>query len=237
LSQTTGSDATPPTSATNSNQSGPVDTVNPNNDSSTPITTTPTPLNNLNFTTYTYGGYSVQQPDPNQFLFAFPDSTNQGQLAGSDAISLGPYVIQKMDFDAVFTAPQISAFGFDEMVIFASSDTVTYKGTEFGIRLDLSDGSIYGYIQEPNSSAPDVNFQMMKLMPNDGTIHHYSVVMNGSTVSFYIDGVNCGDLRFPSSADYSSFSFSILAVVHRFTDNWDSTGDTMVVGNFTLNNP
>jgi hypothetical protein len=123
------------------------------------------------------------------------------------------------------------------MVIFASSDTVTYKGTEFGIRLDLSDGSICGYIQEPNSSAPDVNFQMLKLMPNDGTIHHYSVVMNGSTVSFYIDGVNCGDLSFPSNADYSSFSFSILAVVHRFTDNWDSTGDNMVVGNFTLNNP
>jgi hypothetical protein len=74
-------------------------------------------------------------------------------------------------------------------------------------------------------------------MPNDGTIRHFTVVMNNSTVSFYIDGVDYGDLSFPSNADYSSFGFSILAVVHRFTDYWDSTGDSMVVGNFTLNNP
>ncbi len=63
---------------------------------------------------------------------------------------------------------------------------------------------------------------MLKLMPNDGTIHHYTVVMIGLQVSFCIDGVNYGNLIFPSNSDYSSLSFSILAVVHRFTDDWDS---------------
>ncbi len=144
--QITGPDTTP------ISNSGEFDSVNSsNNFSSESSTSTSIPLETIQFETYTYGGYSVQQPDPTQFFFPFPDSTNQGQLAGSDALTVGTYVIQKMDFDAVFTAPQISALGFDEMVVFASSDTVTYKGTEFGIRLDLSDGFIYGYIQEPNS--------------------------------------------------------------------------------------
>ena len=119
-------------------------------------------LDALNFITYTYGGYSVQQSDPNQLIFSFPDNTNQGQLAGSDAITLNTYSIQKIDFDAVFITPKISALGFDEMVVFAASDTTTYKGTEFGIRLDLSDGFIYGYNQEPNGNYEDVNFQMLQ---------------------------------------------------------------------------
>jgi hypothetical protein len=143
-------------------------------------------LDTLNFTTYTYGGYSVQQPDPNQFVFSFPDNTNQDQLAGSDAITLGAFAIQKMDFDAAFVAPTISALGFDEMVIFAASDTSTYKGTEFGIRLDLSNGFIYGYIQEPNSNYGDVNFLMQNLTPNDGMLHHYTITVKGSEVSFIL---------------------------------------------------
>ena len=53
------------------------------------------------------------------------------------------------------------------MVIFAASDTATYKGTEFGIRMDLKDGCIYGYIQEPDGIGK-VNFGCCKLMPNDG---------------------------------------------------------------------
>ncbi len=87
------------------------------------------------------------------------------------------FIIQKMDFDAAFIAPKIGALGFDEMVIFAASNTINYKGTEFGIRMDLKDGFVYGYIQEPNGKYGDVNFQMLKLMPNDGIVHHYTLVM------------------------------------------------------------
>jgi hypothetical protein len=42
-------------------------------------------------------------------------------------------------------------------------------------------------------------------------------------------------LSFPSNTDYSNLGFSILAVVHRFTDDWNSVGDNMTVENFVLN--
>ena len=128
-------------------------------------------LDTSKFITHTYGGYSVESPDSNQFSFSFPNYTNQGQIAGSDALTLNTFTIQKMDFSATFIAPKIGALGFDEMVIFAASNTVTYKGIEFGIRMDLKDGLIYGYVQEPNDNYGDVNFQMLRLMPNDGIVH------------------------------------------------------------------
>lgn len=206
-----------------------------NNNPLTSSTADPILLENSNFTIYSYGGYSVQQPNLTQLFFTFPNNTNQGQLAGSDALSLNTYTIQKIDFDATFTTPKIGAFGFDEMTIFATSDTDTYKGTEFGIRMDLKDGCIYGYIQEPEDSLGDVNFQMLNLMPNDGMIHHYTLIILGSGVLFNIDGVEYAYLSFPSNTDYSNFGFSILAVVHRFTDDWNSVGDNMTVENFALN--
>jgi hypothetical protein len=200
-----------------------------------PLTAEPISLDASKFTTYTYGGYSVQQAASNQFIFSFPDNTCQGQIAGSDALTRDTFAFQKIDFDATFIAPKISALGFDEMVIFATSNTNTYKGTEFGIRMDLKDGFIYGYIQEPNENYEDVNFQMWQLMSNDGLIHHYTVFMRGSGILFCIDGINYCYLSFPSNTDYSTLSFSILAVVHRFTDDWDSIGDSMIVENFSLN--
>lgn len=200
-----------------------------------PLTTDPASLDASKFNTYTYGGYSVQQPDSTRFIFSFPDSTSQGQIAGSDAITLNAYSIQKIDFDATFIAPKISALGFDEMAIFATSDTNTYKGTEFGIRVDLSDGGIYGYVQEPNGNYEEVDFQMIKFTTNDGIMHHFTLIMLGSKVSFYIDGLNYGYLNFPSGTDYSDLTFSILVVVHRFTDDWDSNGDNMIAENFFLN--
>ena len=234
-----------------------------NNNSSAPITTMPISLETLNdpknnqpnppqifsssfgmgqisidalkFSTYTYCGYPVQQPEAAKLFFSFPDNTNQGQTGGSDAITLGTYAIQTINFDAMFITPKINALGFDEMAIFATSDTTIYKGTEFGIRLDLSDGFIYGYIQEPNGYYGEVNFQMLKLGSNDGMMHHYTLIMQVAEVSFYIDGTNYGYLNFPSSTDYSSLNFSILAVVHRFTSDWDSVGDYMIVENFALN--
>ena len=76
---------------------------------------------------------------------------------------------------------------------------------------------------------------MLKLWSNDGMIHHFTLIMQAAEVSFYIDGTNYGYLNFPSSTDYSSLNFSILAVVHRFTSDWDSVGDYMIVENFALN--
>ena len=233
--QIIGSGVFPPLSATDFNGTDSLDAANSNNSGSSASITAAALLGSLNFTTYTYGGYSVQQPDPNQLSFSFPDNTSQGQFAGSDAITVGTYIIQKMDFNATFVTPQINATGFDEMVIFAASDTATYKGTEFGVRMDLNDGFIYGYIQEPNGDNGDVNFQMWNLMPNDGLMHHYTLTLLGSGVSFCVDGTNYGYLNFPSKTNYSSLSFSILAVVHRFTDDWDSSGDNMIVENFSLN--
>jgi hypothetical protein len=206
-----------------------------NSDFIAPITAASNLINALNFTNYTYEGYLIQQTDSNQFFFSFPDNTCQGQLAGSDCITLNSYIIKKMEFEAIFTTPKIGALGFDEMAIFAASDTNTYKGPEFGIRLDLSDGYVYGYNQEPNSINDDVNFQMLKLTPNDEATHHYSIILLGSEVAFYIDGTEYGYLTFPSETNYSNLPFSILAVVHRFTDNWDSNGDNMTVENFYLN--
>jgi hypothetical protein len=200
-----------------------------------PPTAIPILLDASKFVTYTYGGYPVQQLESNKFVFSFPDTTDQGQIAGSDALAWNFYAIQKMDFDAAFIAPKINALGFDEMAIFASSNTSTYKGTEFGVRMDLYDGFIYGYIQEPNGNNGDVNFRMIELMPNDGITHHYTIIVLGSEVSFYIDGLENGYLSFSSNNDYSSLSFSICAVVHRFTDGWDSFGDNMIIGNFSLN--
>ena len=101
--------------------------------------------------------------------------------------------------------------------------------------MDLKDGCIYGYIQEPEDSLGDINFQMLNFMPNDGMIHHYTLIILGSGVLFNIDGVEYVYLSFPSNTDYSNFAFSILAVVHRFTDDWNSVGDNMTVENFALN--
>lgn len=215
--QMTGLDLTLPTSVTNINS------------------TVPIFLDTLQFVTYTYGGYSVQQPNSTQFIFFFPDNNSQGQITGSDALTWNTYSIQKVDFDATFIAPKIDALGFDEMAIFATSNTTTYKGTEFGIRMDLKDGLIYGYIQEPNDNFGEVNFIMQEIMPNDGMIHHYTLLVLSSGVSILIDGLDYSNLNFPSNTDYSGLSFSICAVVHRFTDGWDSNGDNMIAGNFSLN--
>ena len=234
--QTLASDGVVPITANNVNET---DTQNEenlcNNNSVATLDTVPISLNTSEFDTYTYGGYPVQQPDSTEFNFSFPDNINQGQIAGSDALSLNAYPIQKMEFNATFNTPQINALGFDEMAIFAASNTNTYKGTEFGIRMDLKDGFIYGYVQEPNGTNGDVNFQMVQLMRNDGMMHHYTLILLGSVVAFCVDGANYHYLNFPSNTDYSSLSFSILAVVHRFTNYWDSNGDYMIAGNFTLN--
>ena len=208
---------------------------NPNNNTSPPLSFVPILLNATDFITYTYGGYSVQQENSTHFVFLFPDCTNQGQIAGSDALTLNNFSIQKLEFDAAFKASNISSLGFDEMAIFATSNTDTYKGTEFGIRMGLEDGFIYGYIQEPNESNADVNFNMIQLLPNDGLMHHYTIVMSGSEVSFYIEDIIYSRLDFPSNSDYSNLNFSICAVVHRFSDGWNSNGDSMITGNFSLN--
>ena len=209
--QTAASTATPLTSDTHANETQSLNSNNlNNNDPSAPILTVPTPLDPLNFTTYMYGGNSDQHSNQGQ-LFSFPNNTDQGKLAGTDAITFGNYVIQKMDFDAEFVTPEINALGFDEMVIFAATDIATYKGIEFGIRLDLGNGYIYGYIQEPNGNYGKVNFQMWKLMLNDGIMHHYTLIMLGSGVSFCIDGSNYGYLNFISKTNYSNLNFSILS--------------------------
>jgi hypothetical protein len=233
--QTVGSDVSRPIAATGVNET---DTQNEgnlcNNSSDAALVAVPVSLSTSEFVAYTYGGYPVQQPDSTDFNFSFPDNISQGQIAGSDALTWNVYPIQEMGFDVTFNTPQINALGFDEMAIFATSNTNNYKGTEFGIRMDLKDGFIYGYVQEPNGTNGDVNFQMVELMPNDGMMHHYTLIMLGSVVAFCVDGVNYHYLNFPSNTDYSSLSYSICAVVHRFTDDWNSTGDNMVTGNFML---
>jgi hypothetical protein len=199
-----------------------------------PFITVPISLDSSNFITYSYCGYSVQQPDSTQFILFFPDNTDQGQIAGSDILTSNAFPIRKIDFNAVFISQKINALGFDEMVIFATSDVTTYKGVEFGVRLDLCDGFIYGYNQEPTSNLGEVDFQMMKLIPNDGIMHHYSLIIVNSEVSFYVDGIYYGCLSFHSNTDYSNYTFFILAVVHRFSDGWDSSGNNMMVDNFYL---
>jgi hypothetical protein len=192
-------------------------------------------LNNSQFKTYTYGGSPVQNPDSTHFIFLFPSRTREGQLSGSDAVTLNSYVIQKVNFDVVFSTSKINAPGFDEMVVFATSNTVTYKGTEFGIRLSLKDGFVYGYIQEPNSSQDQVKFLMLKLTLNDGITHHYTLTRLGPKILFSINGVTYGYLTYPSGDTYANMTFSVNAVVHRFTDGWTSNGDNMKAGNFVLN--
>jgi hypothetical protein len=192
-------------------------------------------LNNSQFKTYTYGGYPVQKPDSTHLIFLFPNRTQEGQLSGSDAVTLNSYVIQKVDFDAVFNTPKINAPGFDEMAVFAASNTVTYKGTEFGIRLSLKDGFIYGYIQEPNGSQDHVKFLMLKLTLNDGITHHYTLTRLGPKISFSINGVTYGYLTYSSRNSYANLTFSVNAVVHRVTHDWTSNGDNMTAGNFAFN--
>ena len=235
LDQIVQPDPAPPTNEANTNETNTLNAGNPSNNTSPPLNLVPILLNESDFATYTYGGCLVQQANSTQFIFSFPNCTNQGQLSGSDALTLNNFSIQKLDFDSAFIVPNINAFGFDEMAIFATSNTETYKGTEFGVRMDLQNGSIYGYIQEYNEDVVDVNFNMLQLMPNDGLMHHYSLNTTGSDVSFYIDGVNYGLLNFPSQTDYSNLCFSICATVHRFTDGWNSTGDSMISGNFAIN--
>ena len=199
----------------------------------------PISLSNADFNTRSYGEYPaqnlLQNQDPEYFNLSFPDCISWGQMAGADAVTSNSFAFQEISFDAAFVTPKTGANGFDEMAIFAASDTVNYKGTEFGIRLDLRDGCIYGYVQEPTGNLGEVNFQTVNLMPNDGMMHQYSIVIVPSYALFSVDTTHHSFLSFQTNGVESNLTYSVCAVEHRFSNYWDSTGDGMIAGNFTLN--
>ena len=199
----------------------------------------PTSLSNADFDTRSYGEFPVQNLVQNQgpeyFSLSFPDCISWGQMAGADAVTSNSFAFQEINFDAAFATPKTGANGFDEMAIFAASDTVTYKGTEFGIRLDLRDGCVYGYVQEPTGNLGEVNFQTVNLIQNDGMMHQYSIVIIPSYALFSVDSIHHSFLSFRTNGVNSNLTYSVCAVEHRFSNYWDSTGDSMIAGNFTLN--
>ena len=147
-----------------------------------------------------------------------------GKLAVDDAVSLEPFHLVQLTFEATFLAGppavgQPSLFT-DEMVVFATSNATTFHGIEFGIRYALADGSVYAYTQFPNPGGP-VRFHEDRLFTNDGLPHAYVLALGGGTVSFNVDGsLLCSE----SSPVTPPGQFFVVTTAHRASSGWPAAG-------------
>ena len=127
---------------------------------------------------YSYYGGTDAVITGNGFLIDYPDSIDSGNLSGSDVVSFHNFTANFFHFDACFNFTVSNAtYGVssNEMAVFVTNNTATYKGLEFGLIACPEDGSINGYVQEGIGSEPVANFQTVKLLDNDRAIHRYGI--------------------------------------------------------------
>jgi len=175
---------------------------------------------------------------PTAWVLPVPGQTRtDGKLAVDDAVSQLAYDLGELDFTATFlngTAAQgrPSAFA-DEMVVFATTDDVTYHGFEFGIRLGLTDGIVYAYWQYPDP-AGGVVFHEQPLFANDGRAHGYALLLSGAALSFSVDGKRLLEALYPVLPPRSFF---VVTTAHRESSGWEVEGLALSVANVTVRQP
>jgi hypothetical protein len=190
----------------------------------------PTTLfNTLNTRTFSYGGTPAIQVDTKSWLLDYPAQMQQsGMFSGTDVVSRADYFVDVLQFDAKFTGGS-NALSYDEMVIFCTS-TLSYNGTEYGVRYMLQTNEILGYTQ-----ASSQTFEMVPLMMNDGELHHYAISVKENVATFYIDGFRGGSLTLQGDSPYRAYGYWVTIAVHRYSGGWNSTGYRMEVRNVSIN--
>ena len=194
---------------------------------------------------YSYYGGTDAVITGNGFLIDYPDSIDSGNLSGSDVLSYHNFTTNFFHFDACFNFTVSNAtYGVssNEMAVFVTNNTATYKGLEFGLIACPEDGSINGYVQEGIGSEPAVHFQTVELLDNDRAIHRYGIGVNETsgdwTFTWWLDSVKAASINFDSwvGSDYLMARYRVVACVHRTTADWDDLGSSLFVGNFDAHN-
>ncbi|HEY6238452.1 MAG TPA: hypothetical protein VIZ68_04630 [Thermoplasmata archaeon] len=177
---------------------------------------------------------SVRFDDSSWLMFEPYAPRHDGKLGVADAESLRAFSLGTLSFTTTFLAGasgdgRPSHFA-DEMVVFATSDPTTFHGTEFGVRMSLSDGFVYAYWQFP-SPFGGVVFQEHRLFANDGRSHGYDLSLVGATVSFSVDGTISSAGLFPL---LPPGEYYIVATAHRASEGWSASGLGLSVSGFTV---
>jgi hypothetical protein len=175
---------------------------------------------------------------PTAWVLPVPgDPATGGKLAVDDAVSVASYDLGALSFTATFvngtiTQGKPTAFA-DELVVFAASDITTYKGFEFGVRLGLTDGMVYGYWQYPQAGG-GVVFKEQPLFPNDGRAHTYMLSLSGSTISYSVDGQRVIVAVYPTLPPRA---FHVITTAHRESAGWSASGLALSVADVTVRQP
>jgi len=184
--------------------------------------------------------FSTDPPGPitlNQVAWVLPEPGqpgHDGKLGVNDAVSLRSYALGTLSFLATFvngTRAQGHPRGFsDELVVFAASDVTTYQGYEFGVRLSLSDGFVYGYWQSPLPTG-GVLFKEHRLFANDGRSHQYSFRLAGGAISYSVDGTQRLTEFYPT---IPISGFYVVATAHRASEGWSDAGLALSVADLSV---
>lgn len=156
-------------------------------------------------------------PVPSQLRF-------DGKLAVDDATSLHSFAMSSIGFAATFGTSGLvsgkpSAFG-DELVVFAASDAISFRGFEFGIRESLTDGFVYAYSQYPIGTG-SVLFHQHRLFSNDQLPHVYAITLFDGRMVFSVDGTTRIIETYPVAPPGD---FHVVATAHRASAGWASSG-------------
>ncbi|MDE1823448.1 MAG: hypothetical protein KGH50_03925 [Candidatus Micrarchaeota archaeon] len=129
---------------------------------------------------------------------------------------------------------------FDEEVVTAVDDNVNWTGQEYGFRASLSDGIVYGYVQDGTKRAGEwTYFYSVPLFHDDNMPHNFSAnvitqVNSTNLFYFYVDGRVAGVITHDSKANYSDQSYHMIITTHRWDNGWNSSDSSLYVQNLTV---
>ena len=201
-------------------------------------TGSPIPLRAADFRWFNSNPPGPATAGPTSWVLPVPGNTaSGGRLAVDDAVSIASFDLGELTFAATFlngtiTQGKPTAFA-DELVVFAASDVTSYKGFEFGVRLGLTDGVVYGYWQYPQAGG-GVAFREQPLFPNDGRAHTYSLSLSGSTISYSVDGQRVCVAVYPTLPPRA---FHVITTAHRESSGWSASGLALAVADVTVRQP
>ncbi|MDE1849588.1 MAG: hypothetical protein KGI00_02550 [Candidatus Micrarchaeota archaeon] len=172
-----------------------------------------------------------------KFTLPYPERIAEGRRHSFvDVIGIKPIRISSLEFNATFTAKCGSGYMFDEMVVLAANDISTWDGQEFGIRLRMDNGMIYGYIQDGRhimSGNPNNHFVDAELIRNDGKAHRYRIRVDREgkrdAIGFWVDGKPRNRIVFAPRQEFTKQRYYVVMTTHRWGNGWDSGGSKMEV--------
>jgi hypothetical protein len=136
---------------------------------------------NFNYlgTTYVSKNYMRVPLDPN--------------AAGLDRLNFGT---NDFTFEA-WTLPAATQNADDISVIFSTFNRQTFEGILFGLDKATKKLRLFAYGTDVKSS--NISYNMM-----DGKCHHVAFTRSGTTLKFYVDGINTDNFTIPAALSFSS---------------------------------